>query len=249
MAQAGSPKAPGAGGFGATQRRDPWWVEWLSVIVGLGILGLYATWAAFQNRYFSVGPYLSPFYSPEFLLIKGYFFPSAIIALTVIIGFRGTCYYYRKAYYRAFFADPPGCAVGEPRKSYSGETRMPFLIQNLHRYFLYLATFNLLLLWVDAVHAFNFNGHLGIRVGSLIMLLNVALLTGYTLGCHSLRHLVGGRTDCFSCSVGQAAAWRTVTKFNVKHMVWAWISLFSVCFTDLYIRLVASGVVHDWKLI
>jgi hypothetical protein len=252
MTERGRPPLPrGKGGFGVTQRRDAWWVEWLSVVLGLGILGGYATWAAFQGRNYAWGPYLSPFYSPEFLLIKGYFFPSAIIALTSVAGFRGTCYYYRKAYYRAFFADPAGCAVGEARKSYAGETRFPWLVQNLHRYFLYVALLALALLWYDVGHAFFAwpDRGFGIGLGSLLMLVNVCLLTGYTLGCHSLRHLVGGRSDCFSCARGQAKSWGIASIFNAKHMQWAWASLCSVCFTDLYIRLVATGMITDWKIL
>ena len=53
--------------------------------------------------------------------------------------FRLTCYYYRGAYYKAFWADPPACAVGEPRKTYLGEQSFPLIMQNVHRYFLYLA--------------------------------------------------------------------------------------------------------------
>jgi hypothetical protein len=250
MVQQGRVSEPrGRSGLGVTQRRDAWWLEWLGVVVGLGLLGGYATWAAFQGRNYAWGPYLSPFYSPEFLLIKGYVFPPAVVALTIVAGFRGTCYYYRKAYYRAFFADPPGCAVGEARKAYCGETKLPFLVQNLHRYFMYLATLALLLLWVDAGRAFFWDGRFGIGLGTLIMLVNVCLLSGYTLGCHSLRHLLGGRSDCFSCARGQATAWRTLSKFNARHMQWAWASLTSVCLTDLYIRLAATGTVHDWRIL
>ena len=124
-------------------------------------------------------------------------------------GFRVTCYYYRKAYYRAFFLDPPACAVGEPRKSYRGETRL-LLFQNLHRYFLYLALIFLVLLAIDVVHACLWptaDGGLtfGISVGTLVLAANVTLLTLYTFSCHSLRHLVGGNVDCFSCvALGQA---------------------------------------------
>jgi len=215
------------------------------------VLGGYATFAAFEGyERHHWGPYLSPFYSPEFLLIQGYFFPSAIIALSSVAGFRGTCYYYRKAYYRAFFADPPGCAVGEARKGYAGETRFPWLVQNLHRYFLYIALLALALLWYDVGHAFfSWQGGFGVGVGSLLLLVNVILLTGYTLGCHSLRHIVGGRSDCFSCAKGQARAWGVATLFNTKHMQWAWASLFSVCATDLYIRLLATNVITDWRIL
>ena len=48
-----------------------------------------------------------------------------------------TCYYYRGAYYKAFWADPPSCAVGEPRKKYLGESSLPLILQNFHRYFLF----------------------------------------------------------------------------------------------------------------
>ncbi len=235
--------------FGATQRKDAWWAEWLGVIVGLGVLGVYATWAAFQNKNYQTEHYLSPFYSPVFLEIHGYFFPAAIIALVVIGGFRGTCYYYRKAYYRAFFGDPPGCAVGEGRKSYVGETKFPYTAQNFHRFFMYLSVIALVFLWDDTVHAFFYQGHLFIGLGSLVMLVNVVLLSAYTLGCHSIRHLVGGKLDCFSCAKGRASAWSAVSKLNAQHQQWAWASLVWVCATDLYIRLVASGVIVDWRLL
>jgi hypothetical protein len=248
VADSRSAQAPAERGFGATGRRDAWWTEPLSVAVGLLILGLYALWAAFQNKNFEWGSYLSPFYSPKFLEIRGFFFPMAIIPLGIVLAFRGTCYYYRKAYYRAFFADPSACAVGEPRKSYCGETQLPWTVQNLHRYFMYLASLALIFLWVDAIKAFIWDGRFGMGVGSIVMLVNVCLLTGYTLGCHSVRHLIGGRLDCFSCAKANAGAWGFATKFNIKHQQWAWFSLFSVCFTDLYIRLVAMGVWHDWRI-
>jgi hypothetical protein len=243
-------------GLGATQRKDPWWQEWLGVVVGLGILGGYACWCAFQGvRYSHFGSYLSPFYSPGFLELNHVprFVPVSVIPLAIIGLFRATCYYYRKAYYRAFFADPAGCAVGEARKSYCGETKFPFLVQNMHRYFMYLATIALLFLWIDMVHSFFWQQGaatvFSVRVGSLVMLVNVVLLTGYTFGCHSIRHLVGGKSNCMSCSSFQLSTWKTATKFNVNHQHWAWLSLTSVCLTDLYIRLVAMGVLVDGKLI
>ena len=97
---------------------------------------MYATWAAFQGDHYRFGPYLSPFYSPElFGIAAGWFgakpgwwpgwlpFSPAILILWAPGGFRLTCYYYRGAYYKAFWADPPACAVGEPRESYRGERR------------------------------------------------------------------------------------------------------------------------------
>lgn len=259
------PLTPGKAGLGVSQRQDPWWAEWVGVACGLLLLFGYAGVAAFLGKG-QWGPYLSPFYSPHFLQIHAgrAWLPVAIIPLVVIIGFRATCYYYRKSYYRAFFADPPGCAVGESRSNYEGETKFPFLIQNAHRYFMILATIFLLFLWWDAVCAFfphliarhmdapdtDALRSVNIAFGSILMLVNVVLLTGYTFGCHSLRHLVGGRNDCMSCSPSQLSGWKQATKFNEKHMQWAWASLISVCLTDLYIRLSGMHILafEAWKV-
>src|SRR5437867_1203306 len=181
------------GRFGATMRRDAWWLELLPIVVVLGGFSVYATWRAFEGKYYEWGPYLSPFYSP---LLKFSWWPlsPALLILWAPLGFRATCYYYRKAYYRAFFLDPPACAVGESHPHrYSGETRFPFILQNLHRYFLYVALIFLIILWYDAISAFLFPSpggkHFGVGVGSLVLLTNIILLTGYTLSCHSLRHI------------------------------------------------------------
>src|SRR6266496_1700065 len=174
--------------FGATSRRDAWWIELIPVVLVLGGFTVYATWRTFENNYYEFGTYLSPFYSP---LIKPRWWPlsPAVLILWAPLGFRATCYYYRKAYYRAFFLDPPACAVGEGRSSYRGETAFPFILQNLHRYFLFLALVFLGFLTYDAVRSFSFAGRFGIGVGSLVLTTNVVLLFLYTFSCHSLRHL------------------------------------------------------------
>ncbi len=238
--------------FGSTMRRDAWWLELLPVIIILGAFSVYATWRAFEGRYFEWGPYLSPFYSP-YIKPDWWPFSPAILILGGPLGFRATCYYYRKAYYRAFFLDPPACAVGESRgHGYRGETAFPFILQNLHRYFLYVALVFLVILWYDALWAFWFDGRLGIGVGSLILLANIILLSLYTFSCHSLRHLVGGKVDCFSCVAfggTRHAAWRGASFLNEHHMLFAWLSLFSVGLCDLYIRLVASATIQDLRLL
>src|SRR4029077_3900464 len=240
--------------LGGTMRRDAWWLELLPVIVLLGAFGIYATLRAFEGVYFEWGPYLSPFYSP---LIDPYHhwwrFSPALLILAGPLGFRATCYYYRKAYYRAFFLDPPACAVGEPSKrKYQGETKFPFILQNIHRYFFYLALAFLGFLWYDAVLAYNFDVHFGIGLGTIFMTVNIVMLTLYPLSCHSLRHLAGGKLDCFSCaSFGKSrfAAWRAVSFLNDRHMLLAWTSLLTVGFTDFYIRMVASGAIHDLRIL
>lgn len=250
---AGSPTLLPESRLGSTLRRDAWWVEIIPIIILLGAFGLYATLRAFEGAFYEWGPYLSPFYSP---LIDPHHhwwkFSPAILILIGPLGFRATCYYYRKAYYRAFFLDPPACAVGEPSKrKYQGETKFPFILQNIHRYFLYLAVLFLFFLWHDAIVAFDWNGHFGIGVGSLVLTTNVILLTLYTFSCHSLRHLAGGKLDCFSCAtfgMPRHSAWRAVTFLNERHMLLAWASLIFVGLTDFYVRLVASGAIHDLRL-
>jgi hypothetical protein len=238
--------------FGVTERSDAWWLQPLVQGLALLSLGAYATWAAFQGNHYEFGHYLSPFYSP---LLKPKWWPlsPALLVLGAPLGFRGTCYYYRKAYYRAFFADPVACAVGEPRGSgYSGEASFPFILQNIHRYLIYLAIPILFFLWWDIVNGFIFDGHFGIGVGSFVLLASNSLLTMYTFSCHSIRHLVGGRVDCFSCVVAggpRQNVWKTSSWLNAHHMAWAWWSLVFVCFADLYVRLCSLGVWHDWRLL
>jgi len=248
--------------LGGTLRRDRWWAAPLSVAAGLSLLGAYATWAIFQGDHYFVAPYLSPFYSPCLaascpeevrMASLNWGFSPAMLMMTVILGFRATCYYYRKAYYRAFFFDPPACAVEEHRgHRYKGETAFPFILQNVHRYFLYLSLPILGCLWYDTFQAFRFADGFGIGLGSLVLLGTTTLLTGYALGCHSLRHLVGGKVDCYSCSrFGEArhGAWKRVSFFNRNHMLWAWASLVAVCLADLYVRLLSMGVISDPRLL
>jgi len=251
MAGSGTGIAP-AGGLGATLRRDAWWVELLPVVVVLGGFGIYATLRAFEGTFYEWGPYLTPFYSP-LIDPQHHWWPwsPAILILGGPLGFRTTCYYYRKAYYRAFFLDPPGCAVGEPSRNYRGESAFPFILQNVHRYFFYLAVIFLAFLWHDAVRAFVWNDGFHAGLGTLVMLVNVVLLSLYTFSCHSLRHLAGGKLDCFSCATfgrPRYEAWRVVSRLNERHMLWAWSSLISVGFTDFYIRMLSSGAFHDVRL-
>src|SRR5277367_5296092 len=176
------------GGFGRTSRKDNWWIEPLLVFLGFSAFIVYSTWAALQNAHYTFGPYLSPFYSPLLMTEKPGWWPAfmpfsaAMLILWAPGGFRFTCYYYRGAYYKAFWADPPSCAVGEPRKSYWGESSLPLLLQNIHRYFLYLALVFLIFLAVDVWHALWFvdpaSGHVrfGIGLGTIILALNVCLL-------------------------------------------------------------------------
>ena len=240
--------------FGSTSRRDAWWVEILPVIILLGGFGIYATLRAFEGRFYEWGPYLSPFYSP-LIDPAHYWWPlsPALLILAGPLGFRITCYYYRKAYYRSFFLDPPACTVSEGQsRSYRGETAFPFILQNAHRYFLYIAFIFLAFLWRDAIRAFWFHGRIGVGVGTIVLLVNVILLTFYTFSCHSLRHLAGGKLDCFSCAAfgrPRHTAWTWLSALNERHMLFAWVSLVSVGLADYYVRLVATGTISDIRLL
>jgi hypothetical protein len=251
-------------GLGRTSRRDRWWLSPLLVGLGLAAFGVYALVVALQDGdYLYTGDgahYLSPFYSPDLPSLLGFDppFSPAFLVLWVPLGLRATCYYYRKAYYRSYFLAPPACAVGGlERRRYRGEARFPLVLQNAHRYFFYLATIVLAFLWYDAFRAFAFEtssgGHeFGVGVGTLVLLVNVVLLSLFTFGCNSFRHLVGGRLDCFTCSRAARArhsAWRGITVLNVRHRDWAWLSLAGVALADLYVRLAASGAFADPRLI
>ncbi len=178
--------------------------------------------------------------------------PSLLILLPPVL-FRATCYYYRKAYYRSYFLDPPACAVGELRAGrYRGETAFPLVLQNLHRYLFYATFLYLPFLWSDVVHATRFGGSFGIGLGTLVILANTTALTFYSFSCHSARHLVGGGLDCFSRTAASRAchaAWKGASVLNARHMLFAWMSFFTVCSADLYVRLLASGVIHDVRLL
>ncbi len=248
-AASGHDAAPGA--LARFRRDKPWWLLPLTVVVVLGAFIVYSIWVAHKGESRAASaPYLSPFYSPEWLTdhVRPPVFP-ALMALLVPLVFRGTCYYYRKAYHRSFFWDPPACAVGELRhRTYHGETRLPFVLNNLHRFAMYLAVLYVFLLSYDAVEAFSMGGKAYLGLGTVVMVVNVVLLAGYTFSCHSFRHFVGGGLDCYSCSSAATARhglWRVVTRLNEAHPTWAWISMFSVVSVDIYIRMLNAGWFTD----
>ena len=252
-----------------TMRQDAWWVQPAVTAIILTAFLVYATWAAFQNAHYTFGPYLSPFYSPElfgssphawFGAKPGWWpallpFSPALIILPFPGLFRVTCYYYRGAYYKAMWADPPSCTVKEPRDIYRGENSFPLIIQNVHRYFLYVALVFLIILASDVWNALWFTDPstgrtaFGIGVGTLVLALNVVLLSSYTFGCHSLRHIVGGYLDRLAQRPVRRTAYACASCFNRWHMRWAWMSLFGVAFADLYVRLCSMGVLHDVRIL
>jgi hypothetical protein len=244
------PAAADRGGVRNPYSRLPNWLYPAFVVVALSLFGIYSLLIVLFQKDGYYAPYLSAFYSP---LIKVGPIPPALWVIWAPLSLRATCYYYRKAYFRSFFWHPRSCAVPEPNRRYRGETVFPWVFNNFHRFAFYATVVQVGFLWFDAILAFDFGGRLGIGLGSVLLLANVVLLSGYTFGCHSLRHLAGGKLDCFSCSLAARARhqlWRGVSVLNVKHDRWAWASLFSVAATDIYIRLLLAGVLQDprWVL-
>ncbi|HEY4015471.1 MAG TPA: hypothetical protein VGM06_19130 [Polyangiaceae bacterium] len=240
-----------------TLRKDNWWLGPAVTVFVLLAFVAYATWRTFEGAFYEKDAYLSPFYSPLFdvawakSLGLGFMTPAMLI-LPGPLSFRFTCYYYRKAYYRAFAWDPPACAVGErSAHKYNGETKL-LIFQNLHRFALYVAILFLVVLWKDAVVAVvGWKDGVHVGLGTLVMIANVVLISAYTFGCHSFRHLVGGGVNSYSTATLGAfrhKLWKLVTVLNERHMLFAWCSLFSVGLTDFYIRMVATGALTDVRL-
>ncbi len=246
----------------STLRRDNWWVEPVITVTILTAFVIYSTWAAFVGKNYYAGAalhrnYISPFYSPciahsclpgthTFGTLSFWNFSPALLILIFPLGFRLTCYYYRKAYYRSFWWSPPACAVADAHGSYSGETRFPLILQNIHRYFFWiLLIFNCILTY-DAVESFQQPGiGWGIGIGTVVLCFNAAFLWLYSLSCHACRHFCGGSVRSFAKHPVRHKLWKFVTPLNAMHMRFAWISLFGVALADLYVRLVASGTIHD----
>ncbi|RKN09073.1 hypothetical protein [Streptomyces radicis] len=267
MATEAEPRTGPAGRAAIAQRHlrlDRWWLAPAATVVGLLAFVVYATWRAFANADYYAAPYVSPFYSPCLaescadmrdgpnwpLFGDWWGLSPALIFLALPLGFRLTCYYYRKAYYRSFWASPPACAVAEPHKAYSGETRFPLILNNSHRYFFYAAAVVALILTYDTVLTFRDSdyawGHMGL--GTLLFTVNIALVWAYTLSCHSCRHIMGGKLKSFSKHPIRYRAWTLVSRLNGHHMGLAWASLASLALSDLYVYLLATDAFTDPRL-
>jgi hypothetical protein len=270
---AGTTPPPAQGGGRAriaerTLRTDNWKKEPIITVTLLTLWLTYAVVRAFMQKWYWVDEYhyLTPFYSPCFstdcdpdAALFGRFLPSwgpltiapyAALSLTVLGLFRFTCYYYRKAYYRAFWASPPACAVPDGHKTYQGESRFPGILQNAHRYFFYFAVLLSAVNTVDAALAFHGEGGgFGLGLGTIILVANVLALWAYTLSCHSCRHIVGGRLRHFSKHPVRYKAWGFVSSLNKRHMQLAWTTLATLVITDFYVMAVAAGWISDLRLI
>ena len=276
-----------------TQRTDNWQMQPMLTLIGLGLFVIYATFRGLENAYFEIpnSQVISPFYSPyipnllgalgvhihhpffEHQLADGHMgwlISPAIFILWVPALFRGTCYFYRRAYYRSIFASPSACAVGPKAgnplldtlkgtfgrllgagRKYFGESALPMVLMNMHRYSFYLAALFIVILVIDALFSLFQPGFTGIRIGfsSILLFVDLAVLSGYTFGCHSYRHLLGGQIDCFSsCPLNEVRshAWKRQSILNASHAELAWASMYLIGFVDLYITLASRGIIPDF---
>ena len=172
-----------------------------------------------------------------------------MLVLPFLLGFRITCYYYRKAYYRSVWQSPTGCAVPEPRVHYTGETRLPLIIQNSHRYFFYVAMVVSVINTYDAIMAFH--SPLGFRVR-----FGQRHFGGQCAPAVVLHRLVPfvparyrGSAEAFLHILVWYWIWTQVSKLNTRHMLLAWTTLGTLALTDFYIMLVASGTITDVRFI
>jgi hypothetical protein len=250
-----------------TLRTDNWLKSPILTDLGFAAFVIYATVRAFQQDHFFVEKYhyLTPFYSPcistgcgeasDFwpqILPDVWWLPYAAASLPFLLLFRLTCYYYRGAYYRSVWQSPTACAVAEPHAKYTGETRLPLIIQNTHRYFFYIAGIISIINTYDAIVAFHSDsgpGGFGFGLGNVIMVVNVIMLWVYTLSCHSCRHVTGGRLKHFSKHPVRYWIWSNVSVINTRHKQFAWITLGTLMVTDFYIALVASGTIGDLRFV
>jgi hypothetical protein len=243
----------------AAFRPPGWWRAPLATGTALAVFLAYALWAALQGGNYFSAPYLSPFYSPciaancahvSMELVGAWWrWSPALLVLWIPAGLRLTCYAYRKVYYRSYFLSPAACALPDASRHYAGESRFPFTLQGLHRYFFYLSLPVLAFLWWDALLAFRFADGFGVGVGTLVLLANAGLLTLYALSCNSCRHACGGHLKSFDGAPLRHRAWKLASKLNERHAAWGWASLASVCAADLYVRLLASGAIADLRFL
>jgi hypothetical protein len=248
-----------------TLRTDNWWMSPLIADLGFAAFVIYATVRAFMQKWYYVADYhyLTPFYSP--CVSKGctpeasHFWPQflpdwpilpyAALSLPFLLLFRLTCYYYRGAYYRSVWQSPTACAVAAPHAKYTGETRLPLLVQNTHRYFFYIAGIISVINTYDAIVAFHSPTGFGFGLGNIILVVNVILLWTYTLSCHSCRHIAGGRLKHFSKHPVRYWMWTQISKLNTRHKLYAWVTLGTLMLTDFYVMLVASGAISDLRFV
>ena len=264
-------KLPVLNGLGRTNRIDNWLNQPLAMGIALTAALIYTTVRLFLypdtiHYELNGATIMSPIFSPnvlewELFGLKNWDHPSwvnaAILVLWIPFGFRGTCYYMRRVYYRTFFASPVACWVDEPeinkKIGYKGERQL-FIFNNLHRYFLYAAMIIIVIKWWDVTHTLHFTEGAtqgwGICIGTLVMGIEAFLLTMYVTSCHALRHLAGGVLDRWTTPIARIRGklFGRISVFNRSHGFWFWTSLIFVFLGDLWVLAAEAGLLSDMVL-
>ena len=203
--------------FGETMRRDAWWVQPAVVFLVLSSFIVYATWAAFQGDHYSLRARTSrrsTRRSSAATRRTRWFGPKPAwwpVVAAVLAG-------------PAHPAGPgrlPGHLLLLPRRLLQGVLGRPARLRGRRAAQELLGRGlvpahpaerpPLLPVRRAALPAWSWpttsgrrcgspirppdRSSFGVGVGTLVLAVNVVLLGGYTLGCHSLRHLVGGCLD------------------------------------------------------
>tara|TARA_Y100000766_G_scaffold265742_1_gene259532 strand:- start:1813 stop:2667 length:855 start_codon:yes stop_codon:yes gene_type:complete len=258
-------KLPMSSGFGDTDRIDRWWTQplWMGVALTAALIYTVLRLVYFDSQiHYENHRVTSPIFSPDIIHLWNLDVPnwanSAMLILWIPFGFRGTCYYMRRVYYRTFFASPSACMVAEPKISkkigYRGERGL-FFFNHLHRYMLYLALIILTMKYFDILHTMQFyspNGQtsIGLSIGTIVLTIEAFLLTMYVTSCHAFRHLIGGGANRWRGILGkfQGRIYEIVSGFNIHHGFWFWTSLAMVFLGDLFVWGVAEGVLSDPRI-
>jgi hypothetical protein len=247
-----------------TNRQDNWWFEptvFAIAFITFAIYSLSVVLFDFDAGRAASAPnlagthYNSPFYGPDPGFIFPFGLPFAFFTLWAPFGFRGTCYYMRRVYYRSIFPvitthGPPACAVDGMKAfkgKYKGENAFPWILNNFHRYFLYAAMLLAIFHWYEAFNSTRFTEGIGIGIGTMLAFIDAVFLTLYIITCHAFRHLFGGGVDRQGSFTNKI--WSKISKLNVHHGKFFWASLISIWAWDLYIRLLSYGIVSDYRVI
>ncbi len=255
-------RLPVINGLGRTDRRDGWLGQPFVMALALVALMVYTGWRLLVmdgDIHYDDHRVTSPF-SPDVLHLSGLteypgWLNSAILILWLPFGFRGTCYYMRRVYYRSFFASPVACWVDEPdinkKIGYAGERRL-FIFNNLHRYFLYAAIAILLFKWWDVVHSCT--------LGMDSFLTSQHCPGHRIVPAHHVCDVVSRvqaprrrRSDRWNGGLsslrGRLFALVSSPRLNQSHGFWFWTSLGFVFIGDLFVMAVANGTIPEASIV
>ena len=263
-------KLPVINNSGPTNRIDNWLRQPLSMGLALVAVMIYTFWRVSpfgsNDIHYGVGAHhpdrvVSPIFSPDLANMLGLeglpeWANAAVLVLWIPFGFRGTCYYMRRVYYRSFFLTPVACWVDEPainkKLGYKGEKGL-FIANNLHRYFLYLAVIILGIKWYDVFLSTQGENGFILDIGTIVLAVESALLTMYVISCHAFRHVTGNFLDRWDGGLAEIAG-KFQTFLNSKwvnrsHGFWFWTSLSFVFLGDIFVMLVANGTIPESSIV